>query len=73
MITPTPNPGWLTCRYHIAEKSPTEQPARQRRVLIPALFHTYAEPQKVIADADSTVGTLEPCPSLERFESRMAE
>ncbi|CAH0056330.1 unnamed protein product [Clonostachys solani] len=41
-----PSSGWNAWRYHMAEKSPTVQPTRHRRVLTPARFHVALELQK---------------------------
>jgi hypothetical protein len=48
-----PSSGWAACKYHMAEKSPTVQPTRQRKVLIIARFHTGTEDQKPTVAADT--------------------
>ena len=58
MIVDSPRSAWNDCRYHIAEKSPTVQPTRHRRVLIPARFHTGVELQKCVEDNDSAAVAL---------------
>lgn len=51
MIMPIPMSAWFACRNHIDEKSPREQPMRQRNVLIAARFHKCREPQNSSIDS----------------------
>lgn len=54
MMAPVPRSGWKAWRYHMAEKSPSVQPTRHRRVLTPARCHADLDDQKSVEAMDGT-------------------
>lgn len=56
-----PSSGYKDCSVHMAEKSPTVQPSKQRSVFIRALFHVDLQDQNVrfkMEVLDDGVGVL---------------
>lgn len=58
IIVAMPSSGVYACSSHMAEKSPSVQPMRQRKVLTPALIHVWLDVQKSRDRAEVVVEAL---------------